>query len=549
MGALKRSLVLAGLALLAGLPSAARAAQDCAGLAGLSLEGARITLAQDMTDGEFLEDTAVERAPRTYTGMPDFCRVRGVATPVPGSAVEFEVWLPHRNWTRRLHMVGNGAYASNLHYALMRGRLLQGDVAVATDTGHKGSDLTFVIGKPESIVDYAHRAVHVSVVAAKAVTAAYYGAPADYAYFSGCSTGGYQGLSEAQRYPDDFDGIIAGAPGNNRINLTLAFLWQFKANRRPGDDHTPILPQEKLGMITRAAVKACDGLDGVTDGVINDPGQCGFDVGTLQCRAADGPDCLTAEQVQAVRLMYQGPVDARTGKPLYPGYPVGSEGIMAKADDKHPGWSAYWANPKKPDEPLRLDFFRYWVFNDPDWNWKAFNWGSDIDAVNDRIAATFNATNPDLDRFRAGGGKMIMFMGWQDPVGAAGEAINYYQDVVARSTAADRHQDTQSFLRLYMVPGMAHCAGGPGATAFSTATRDSEPPVIDARHDMAKALQEWVEKGKAPEDLIATRFEGEKAQRRIAFQRPLCVYPKTIRYQGGPTDKAESFACVAPEPK
>lgn len=543
MVALKLSFA-AGLALLLGLPAAAHAEQDCAALAGLSLPGARIILAQDITDGIFQEDTAVERAQRTYKGMPPFCRVRGIATPVPGSQVGFEVWLPHQGWTNRLHMVGNGAYASNLHYALMRTRLLQGDVAVGTDTGHKGSDLTFVIGKPESIVDFSHRAVHVSVTAAKAVTQAYYAKPADYAYFSGCSTGGYQGLSEAQRYPDDFDGILAGAPGNNRTHLTLAFLWQFKANRRPGDDTTPIVPQEKLPMITRAALKACDRLDGVADDVINDPGQCTFDVGSLQCKAGNGPDCLTAEQVTAVRLMYRGPVDTRTGKPLYPGYPVGSEGIMGKEDEAHPGWSAYWANPKKPDEPLRLDFFRYWVFNDPNWAWKSFNWGSDIDDINNRIGATFNAIDPDLDRFRAGGGKMIMFMGWQDPVGAAGEAINYYQDVAARSTAADRDRDTQSFLRLYMVPGMAHCAGGPGATAFSTGTRDSEPPVIDARHDMVTALQQWVEKGKAPEELIATRFEGEKPDRRIAFQRPLCVYPKVIRYKGGPTEKAESYSCV-----
>lgn len=531
--------------------AAPAAAGDCAALASLSLPHARITLAREVVGGTFVEDNAVGRAGRTYTGLPDFCRVRGVSSPVPGSEIEFEVWLPARDrWTRRLHMVGNGAYVSNLPYPAVIARLKRGDVAVATNTGHIGSELTFVIGKPESIVDFSHRAVHESVTAAKAVTAAFYGAPAAHSYFSGCSTGGYQGLSEAQRYPDDFDGIIAGAPGNNRSNLNLAFLWNFKVNHRPGDDATPILPQSKLPMITAAAVKACDRLDGVVDGVINEPRACAFDPASIQCKADDQADCLTAEQVDVVRKFYKGPTDARTGKPIYPGYLPGTEGVVGGEDSSNPGWSGYWGNAKKP-EPLRLDFFRYWVFGDPDWNWKAFNWGSDIDAIDARIGKTFNAVNPDLGRFKARGGKMIMFMGWQDPVGAAEEAINYYGDVEKTSkaaTAAARRAQTQDFLRLFMVPGMAHCAGGPGAVNFSTATRDSVPPVSDARHDMAVALEEWVEKGRAPDTLIATKFDRPKADdRRIVFQRPLCVYPKVARYEGGPTDQAASFACVAPK--
>ncbi|WP_454762204.1 tannase/feruloyl esterase family alpha/beta hydrolase [Caulobacter segnis] len=545
--ALAAASALAGTVLLA-TPAAAA---DCAGLGRLSLPHARITLAQAVSGGTFVEDNAVGRAGRTYGGLPDFCRVRGVSTPVPGSEIEFEVWLPARErWTQRLHMVGNGAYVSNLPYPAIIARIKRGDVAVATNTGHVGSELTFVIGKPESIIDFSHRAVHESVVAAKAVTNAFYGAPAARSYFSGCSTGGYQGLSEAQRYPDDFDGIIAGAPGNNRSNLNLAFLWNFKINHRPGDDATPILPQTKLPMITAAVIKACDGLDGVVDGVVNDPRACRFNPAAIQCAGADAATCLTAEQVDVVRKFYKGPTDARTGKPIYPGYLPGTEGVVGGEDASSPGWSAYWGNPKKP-EPLRLDFFRYWVFNDPDWNWKAFNWGSDIDAIDAKVGATFNAVNPDLSAFRRRGGKMIMFMGWQDPVGAAEEAINYYDAVKATSKAkgaAARQVDTQAFLRLFMVPGMAHCAGGPGATNVSTATRNSEPPVSDATHDMAIALEEWVEHGRTPEALIATRFDKPAGDdRKILFQRPLCPYPKLARYKGGPQEKAESFACAAPK--
>jgi feruloyl esterase len=538
------------LALAAGLTLGGSArAGECENLAGLSIDHVEITTATWLRDGVFHEDTATGRAGRVYRDLPAFCRVRGVARPVKGSEIEFEVWLPADGWTKRLHMIGNGAYSSNIGYAQMAERLRAGDVAVATNTGHKGSELTFAIGKPESITDFAHRAVHESVLAAKAVTRAFYSAAPSWSYFSGCSTGGYQGLMEAQRYPDDFDGIIAGAPGNNRANLNLAFLWNFKANHRPGDDLTPILPQHKLPMITAAAIKACDAADGVRDGVINDPRECHFDPAVLQCQAGDQPDCLTAEQVDVVRKLYAGPPDARTGKNIYPGYAIGSEGVVGGEDASHPGWSAYWANNKKPDEPLRLDYFRYWVYDQPDWNWKSFNWGSDIDAIDAKIGALFNATNPDLGRFKARRGKLIMFMGWQDPVGAPAEAINYYNDVEARSRGASpqaRRDDTQSFLRLYMVAGMAHCAGGPGATHFSSATRDSMPPVRDAQHDMAVALQDWVERGRAPQALIATRFDHPKTRSRIVFQRPVCVYPAVPRYVGGPQDAASSFACVAP---
>jgi feruloyl esterase len=548
--------VLALIALCAGglLPAqvhAAAVATGCSSLVALKLDHAAVRSAEPVDTGVFGADSTARPPAAGYTGLPAFCRVRGVSTPVAGSEIGFEVWLPQaKNWTRRLHMVGNGAYSSRIYYAQMVARIRAGDVAVATDTGHQGSELTFAIDHPERIVDFSQRAVHESTLAAKQLTKAYYGNAPAFSYFSGCSTGGYQALMAAQRHPQDFDGIIAGDPGNTRSNLNLAFLWNYLSNHPHGDDQHQIVPNEKLLLINRAVVASCDRLDGVTDGVINDPHNCHFDLQSLRCPKGDAPDCLTKAQIDAVARIYAGPKDARNGKSIYPGYTLGSEGIVADEAETLPGWSAYWSNPKRPTEPDRADFFRYWVFHDSHWDWWKFNWGSDIDVIGHTLSPVFDATSTDLRAFESHHGKLIMFMGLQDPVGAADEAVNYYRAVEANASGVSpeaRRKQTQAYLRLYMVPGMAHCAGGPGATHFSTATRDSDPPVSDAQHDMAIALQDWVERGVAPERLIATKFDKEHGmERRIAFQRPLCVYPQVARYTGGPTNSAESFACMDP---
>ncbi len=541
---------LTTLAAIALAPAAHAAPDACAALKQLRIPHVEILIATRVS-GTFKEDMAVERAPRTFTHLKPFCRVRGISRPVAGSEIGFEMWLPEpARWSRRLHMIGNGAYVSNISYKQMISRLDDGDVAVGTDTGHIGSNLKFGWRQPQKIEDFGHRAVHESVLAAKAVTRAYYRRPARWSYFSGCSTGGYQGLSEAQRYPDDFDGIIAGAPGNNRTSLTLAFLWNYLANHRPGDDRNPILSGADLLTINRAVVAKCDINDGVRDGVVSDPRTCGFKVASLLCRADSKPGtCLSGEQVAAAEKIYAGPRDARTGAAIYPGYPVGTEGVLAEPDDKHPGWTGYWSETANPAEPSRADMFRYWVFDDPTWNWWKFNWGSDVDTMRTRLSPLFDSNSPDLSRFSRGGSKLIMFMGWQDPVGTPLEAINYYNAVEAQSGGLAA---TQAFMRLFMVPGMDHCAGGPGATNFSTATRDSTPPVRDAAHDMTLALYDWVERGRAPQSLIATRYaggedDGPAATRKIEFQRPVCAWPREPVYRSGDTRLASSFVCTAPK--
>lgn len=539
----------AALAVCAASAAAAQAApHGCAALKQLKLPHVEILVATPVS-GTFREDMVVERAPRTFTGLKPFCRVRGISRPVAGSAIGFEVWLPTGGWTGRLHMIGNGAYVSNISYKQMIARLDDGDVAVATDTGHTGTDLEFGWKHPERIVDFSRRAVHESVVTAKAITRAFYGKPARWAYFSGCSTGGYQALSSAQHYPKDFDGIIAGAPGNNRTSLTMAFLWNYLSNHRPGDDSTPILTGADLLLINRAVVADCDKIDGVKDGVVSDPRRCGFRIATLRCRDGQAPGtCLTGEQIAAAQRIYDGPKDKRTGKAIYPGYPLGTEGVMTDPSDPHPGWTGYWSETANPHEPSRADMFRYWVFDDPKWNWWTFNWGSDVDTMRRKLGPIFDANDSNLTPFSRAGGKLILFMGWQDPVGTPLEAINYYRAVAQHAggvTAA------QAFARLFMVPGMDHCAGGPGATNFSTATRDSTPPVRDAAHDMTLALEAWVERGQAPRSLIATRYvaadEGTPPEKRpIDFQRPVCAWPSEPAYRGGDTKLATSFVCRAP---
>lgn len=513
------------VALLAFSPAVV-AQTDCAKLRSLQIPKAQIVAAE----------------PR-----PDYCEVSGVATPVAGSRIGFTVRLPPIDrWSQRLHMVGNGSYSSTLYVAQLDARVARGDAAVATDTGHTGGDLAFGRDNPEAIVDWGHRAVHESIVAAKSVVRAFYGRPQRHTYFSGSSTGGHQGLMSAQRYPDDFDGIIAGAPGNNRTNLNLAFLWSFVHNHRRGDNTRAIVPDLKLAMVHAAIVKTCDGRDGVEDGVLNDPRECDFDLQTLLCPAAETDACLTTEQIAVLRAIYQGPRDARSGKQIFAGFPVGSEG-MPYDDPARPGWSSFWADPRAPANPQRADFFRHWVFRDANWDWWKFDWGNDVDTVTRTMGPVVNATDPDLSRFRKRGGKLILFIGWNDPVGSAFDAIQYYESVVARGAgagSAGKLTDTQQFARLYVVPGMSHTAGGPGATHFSNATRDSAPPVDDSRHDMGLALYDWVERGIAPQELIGTHFSaGSGPSGTVQFQRPLCVYPKTLRYRGGDPRSADSFHC------
>jgi feruloyl esterase len=490
----------------------AQSQNTCEKLASASLTGAKVDSAVLISDGK-LSITGHE-----LNGLPSFCRVRGTAAPTPQSKIGFELWLPVAGWSGRIELVGNGGYSSQIRLDELAALVRSGDAAVATDTGHEGDGLEFGFNNREAIADWGYRAVHESIVAAKALVTRFYGEPARYSYFTGCSTGGHQGLMEAQRYPEDFNGILAGDPGNNRTNLNFGFLWQFQANHPEGDNDHPILSPDDLKLVNQAVMQKCDLLDGVRDGVITDPRRCDFDPAALRCVGSGAGHCLADIQIAALKRMYGGARRSDTGDGIYPGWPVGSESVVGGG-----GWQIYWANPQKPNEPQRVDYFRRWAFGDPGWNWWQFDWSKGVDSARQKMGPLVDAVSTDLSSFHGHGGKLLMYQGSADPVVSATDTVAYFEKLKRRN------REAASFTRLFMVPGMAHCAGGPGATSFSTGP--------DADHNIHLALRRWVEQHQAPEQIVAVKPGAQ-------MSRPICAWPKLPAYKGsGDSNDAANFMC------
>jgi feruloyl esterase len=472
------------------------------------------------------------RGAQSVPGLPAFCRVQAIA---PDSLINFEVWIPSvALWNGKLVTTGNGGYGNALSYRDMSSALLQGYAAVGGDTGHQtatSDDLLWGVGHPERITDWGSRSIHAIVEPARLIVSALQGKPVRRSYFNGCSTGGHQGYAEIQRYPADFDGVIAGAPGNNRVRLNVGFLWQFLANHQRPDNATPIIPASKLPLITKAVVAACDANDGVADGVVDDPRTCRFDPATLLCPAEDQAGCLTAAQGAALNKMYAGARNPRTGEQIYPGWPKSSEALtVSPGGAPQSGWQQYWGG----SEPTRANFWRHWVFENAKWDWWTLDFDRDLELADRRVGGRVDQTNPDISAFKARGGKAIVYNGWQDPVVNPLDTIAYYEKVKARQGS---QAQIDSFFRLFLVPGMGHCSGGPGATNFGN---QAQPPVVDADHDLLSALDAWVEKGSAPDRIIASRVVNGAAVR----TRPLCRYPTKAVYTGsGSTDTAANFVC------
>jgi feruloyl esterase len=394
------------------------------------------------------------------------------------------------------------------------------------DTGHQSADpnaMDWGAGHPEKIRDWGTRSIHAITVPGKAMLAHLQGKAASRAYYYGCSTGGHQAYAEVQQYPQDFDGVIAGAPGNNRVDLNAEFLWRYQANRVRGTN-TQILTPAKATLVTNRALAACDALDGVKDGVIADPRACTtsvFNVEALQCKGADAPDCLTADQVAATRKIYQGPRHPRTGQQIYPGQVVGSEA----------GWPTYWGGAA----PVRAEFWSLWAFDNPSWNWWSFDWDRDLAAAHAKLSPLVDAVDPNINAFRDRGAKLIAFQGWNDPVVNAMDTIGYFEKVRA---AQGSQSATDSFFRLFMAPGMGHCGGGTGPVVFGN--QGIAAPQPSAANDLLMALDRWVERGVAPDSIVASKV----ASGAVTTTRPLCAYPKKAVYQGsGSTDDAGNFSC------
>jgi feruloyl esterase len=452
-------------------------------------------------------------------GEPRVCLVNASVSAAPGSLINFEVWIPD-SWNRKLVVTGNGGYGNTPSTRDMAQAVAAGYAAIGGDTGHQGpapDDLLWGAGHPERILDWGSRSIHAITEPGRRIVELAGGQTIRRAYFDGCSTGGHQAYAEIQRYPQDFDGVVAGAPGNNRVRLNAGFVWQFLANRRRGDN-TTIIPASKLPMITGAIVAACDPNDGVTDGVVDDPRSCRFDPAALQCKAGDDPGCLTSEQVGALDKMYAGAKNPRTGEQIYPGWPKSSEALTVSANGSpQSGWQQYWG----ASEPTRVNFWRHWVFANPSWDWWSFDFDRDLAEADEKVGRLVDQVNPDLGAFKARGGKAIVYQGWQDPVVNAIDTIAYYERVRARQGS---QQEIDRFFRLFMVPGMGHCSGGTGATNF----------------DALAALDGWVEKGVPPDRIIASRVVDGATVR----TRPLCPYPQRAVYLGtGSTDDQANFAC------
>jgi feruloyl esterase len=470
----------------------------------LGLADTTVTLAESSPPGAF----QLPGAPP----LPAFCRVAATLKPSLDSDIKIEVWLPSAGvWNGKYLAVGGGGWVGSINYGAMAAALQEGYATSSTDTGHTGGTARFAVGHPEKITDFAYRAVHEMTVKSKAIIASYYGHGGPrLSYWTGCSTGGRQGLMEAQRYPADFDGVVAGAPANNQIQLSA---WRFALETAALKDPARVVPPAKAELLNRAVLAACDALDGVKDGFLSDPQKCRFDPSTLLCRRAGGEDCLTPPQLESVKHAYS-PANTAAGERIYPGLVPGSEA----------GWALLAALQPEPNV-IDLGMFRLVAHQDPAWDWRLFDLDRDV-MLAEQKAGSITAVNPDLSTFQARGGKLLIYHGWND--GGSGGAISPLNTLDYFSSVAARMGGQQDgWLRLFMVPGMAHCGGGPGPNQFNAIA----------------ALERWRETGVAPDRITAYRVENN----RVTMSRPLCPYPQVAAYKGtGSTNDAANFACMAP---
>ncbi len=498
---------------------------DCDGLASLKLANTTITSAQNIPAGGF---TAPAGGRGSYSDLPAFCRVQGVIKPVADSEIEFEVWLPASGWNGKYFGIGNGGFAGSIQYNLLAASIKNGYASSSTDTGHKGSatSAAWALNHYEKIIDFAYRSIHETADKSKTVIQKYYGGAARHSYFAGCSNGGRQALLEAQKYPTDYDGVIAGAAANYWTHNIAGFVWDEQALDKAE------IPPSKMQAIEDATLAACDANDGVKDGVIDQPNKCKFDPSTLLCKGAESDSCLTAAQVGAMQKIYQGPRNSKGS--IFPGYLPGAEAGQG-------GWSRWITGPKAAQADYGFGFFADMVFSKADWDFRTFDWDRDMKIADDKFAGTFNATDPNLKVFKDHGGKLLIYHGWSDTAIAPTNAINYYESVAAKMGK----KQTTDFVELYMVPGMQHCGGGPGPNSFGT---NPSPLPSDAEHSLSIALDQWVDKGTAPTHIIATKYKsGANPESGVVRTRPLCPYPQVAKYKGsGSTDDAANFTCAVP---
>ena len=517
MGKVRAGIIASGVLLLS---VRAVSAADCASLKNLKLDSTEITAAEVVSSGALDIDEAA-----SLHDLPSFCRVQGIMRPTSDSTIRVEVWLPEQNWNGRELGVGNGGFAGAIGYEELAGYLKRGFAVSGTDTGHQanGTDASWAFGHPEKVKDFGWRSIHLTAQRSKEIIRAYYGKPQQKSYFDACSDGGREALMEAQRFPEDYDGILAGAPAYAWSTLLASGV---SAMQTLGDPKAYI-SATKLPAIQRASLDTCDAADGAKDSIIGDPNQCRFDPQVLLCKGEESPQCLTQPQIETLKLLYRG----ASGKF---GFSMGDERA----------WSE-WVVGEDPEGSVFSRFvrndFRYLVTGDPKWNGLTADPAAMMDLSHQKTAQDLDSTDPDLSKFAAHGGKLILYHGWNDPAIAPGFTIDYYKQV-QQKMGADK---TNSFVRLYMVPGMEHCLGGPGASAFG---QFGLPTAKGPKFGLFDSLENWVEKGSPDDEIIATQFarQGNGAQK-PTLTRPLCAYPQVPKYKGsGDMNDAASFACMQP---
>jgi feruloyl esterase len=508
-------------------------------LSGLKLPDTTITLAQTVAAGGLgaVMGGGGGTAAKAFANLPEFCRVTADIAPTTDSHIKIEVWMPVQGWNGKYQGRGNGGFAGYINFAGLADSLGRGFATASTDTGHTagGTDASWALGHPEKMADFGYRGIHLMTVEAKAIITAFYGGGVRRSYFSSCSNGGRQALMEAERFPEDYDGIIAGAPANYWTHLLATAVWNMQATQ---SDPASYIPAAKIHAIGAAVVAACDAKDHVSDGIINDPPRCNFDPAQLLCKEKESDGCLTGPQLTALRKIYSGPRDSK-GNPIFPGLSVGGE--------EGPGGWQPWVTGPTPGKSLEFSygngFFSDMVFGDPAWDFRTFDFDTGVKALDEKYASTFNAASGNLKAFETHGGKLIIYHGWSDAAIPPQNSVNYFNSVVA----AEGSDKAKNFVRLYMVPGMQHCSGGPGANSFGQ--EGSNPVAADPEHSVQMALEQWVEKHDGPHQIIATKFKNEMDPAQgVKMTRPLCPFPQVSKYKGaGDTNDAGSFTCAEPE--
>ncbi len=480
-------------------------------IASLQLKGFDLTAIEIIKESSFTP----KATGKLLNNLPSFCLISANLRPADGSLIRIELWLPIANWNGRLLGTGNGGGAGGIAYESLAGGIRQNYATVNTDMGTSRGGANAAVGNPETWKDFGYRATHEMTIVAKILVKMFYGKEQHHAYFVGCSTGGQQGLMEAQRFPNDYNGIVAGAPANNRTHLHTSFLWNYVAANKNGK---ALFSQEELAHISKKVIGHYIAKSGGApgDNFLTDPGRVNVNIDSLfKCMSNSGDTCLSEEKIIALKKIYGGPVNPRTKEQIYTSFPVGSESIG--------GGLALQQTSGGADA---LFYLFKWAFG-KDFDPMKFDFDKDLAKLDSILSPLLNANNPDLSAYKKNGGKILMYTGTADPLVPYQDAVNYYQRVVKNQRGL---KQTQAFFRYYLLPGMAHCAGGPGLNAFSA--------------NILTDLVSWVENGKAPNEIIAEAWNCCDIKGPPRLKRPVYPYPKFPHYIGGDVNSASSYTGV-----